>query len=121
MLIAGLMWFFTQPLRHQFLLEQVNARFADLERSFYLEKAVPPGEGPKTRIPLGVWYTLRDSNQRALVFSLIAGGISYPCVALVSEAGGVDEIIPLLRDPELPPGLTAGYIRRIEWDAQEEP
>ncbi|MDR2519075.1 MAG: hypothetical protein LBD13_06650, partial [Spirochaetaceae bacterium] len=62
LLIGGLLWFFTQPLRAELLQEQVNALLGE---RYALDPALPPAALPKTRLPLGTWYALRDSAQRA--------------------------------------------------------
>jgi hypothetical protein len=119
LLMGGLLWFFSQPIRNKLLMEQVNAVLALMERSPRLEETLPRSELPKTRVPLGSWYTLSGSSSRALVFAIMSEGIRFPCVALVSEAGKVDEIIPLAHKRTFPKGITAAYIRRIERDMQE--
>ena len=125
LLIGGLLWFFTQPVRTRLLQENVNALLGE---DYALDAAIPVTSLPKTRFPLGSWYTLRDSERRALVFSLMSNGSCLPCVAVVSPAGTVEEIISLRGERSLRQvsrGVIAAYIRRIENDTQlfeeEEP
>jgi hypothetical protein len=121
LLIGGGLWFFTQSARTGILQERVNQALADAGYSQYLEAAIPREELPKRSIPLGNWYTLRNSKSHALVFSMMADGILFPCVAVVSASGKVDEIIPLNSHSEqilqqLSQGIIQTYIRRIEMD-----
>jgi hypothetical protein len=58
-------------------------------------------------------------GSRAVVFTLIAEGCFFPCVAEINPAGRVEEIIPLGREGEktfraLSPGSVQIYIQRIE-------
>lgn len=123
LLIGGGLWFVTQPARTEILQETVNRVLADAGSSQYLEAPIPRGELPKRNIPLGTWYTLRNSTSRAVVFSLMSDGIFLPCMAVVSASGTVDEIIPLNSHAEqtflqLPQGVVKTYIRRIEMVAR---
>jgi hypothetical protein len=124
LLIGGLFWFLSQPLRTRLLRENVNdlltEKIEKIEKNA-LGPAVPASSLPKMRFPLGTWYTLRDSEKRVLVFPLMSGGSALPCAALVSPAGTVEEIISLRGERALrqvPHGVRAAYIRRIESDAQ---
>jgi hypothetical protein len=129
LLIGGFLWFFTQPIRIRLLQGNVNILLAATGHTQYLEDPVPRSKLPKRRIPLGTWYTVRNSNNRALVFAMMSEGIRFPCVAMVSDEGKVNEIIPLNTRVEqtvkrLPQGIITTYIRRIEMDlqhVQEEP
>ncbi|MDR2535591.1 MAG: hypothetical protein LBD29_06115 [Treponema sp.] len=119
--VSGALWFFTQPIRIRLLQGNVNSILAAMGYTQYLETPVPRIELPKGRVPLGTWYTLKDSKRRALVFAMMSEGIRFPCVAIVSDKGKVDEIIPLNTYvaqtlKRLPKGIIAAYIRRIEGD-----
>jgi hypothetical protein len=124
LLIGGGLWFFTQSVRREMLQEQVNRVLADAGYSQYLEGSLPGTALPTRGIPLGTWYTLSNSGSRALVFSIMADGVLFPCVAVVSPLGKVDEIIPLNSYSEqtlkqLPQGIIKTYIRRIEAEEGE--
>lgn len=121
LLIGSLLWFITQPLRNRLLQENVNTLLAAMGQPYSLEAVVSRAELPETGVPLGTWYHLRNSDNRALVFALMSGGIRIPCIAFVSSAGKVTEIVPLNTREKagLGQGIRGAYIRRIEQYLQE--
>ncbi|MDR1031306.1 MAG: hypothetical protein LBL76_10610 [Treponema sp.] len=118
---GGGVWFYTQPLRSTILLQTVNQVLESIQDSRRLEELIPH---PVSwgRIPWGSWYTLVDSEDRAVVFSVMNQGIFIPCMAVVSASTGKvvdDTILPLTKQPEqtlkqIPRGIITSYIRRIE-------
>ncbi|MDR3115416.1 MAG: hypothetical protein LBU25_07845 [Treponema sp.] len=121
LLLGGGMWFFTQSLRTALLLQTVNQVLETVQDSRRLEGLIP-WHVSWGRFPWGNWYTLADSEDRVLVFSLMSNGIFIPCMAVVSAGTGKvvgDTILPLTSHPEqtlkqIPRGLIKTYIRRIE-------
>jgi hypothetical protein len=123
LLIGGVLWYVAQPIRIGLLQKNVNTLLAGMGRSQRMEHPIPLGEQVKRRVPVGTWYALENAPGRAVVFALMSDGLRLPCVALVSQDGRVDEIIPLTPHVEqtvkrLPQGILRAYIRRIERDVQ---
>ena len=139
-LIAGLCWFFTQPVRNLFLQKAVNRV---LEQSGDTRRLDTPLL-IKTPSPLGSWFSVIElpgrqkagnsspvsgapgsetgpfpEETKAFVFSFIGGGFFFPCVAIVTPEGTVKEFIPLGKYGkrminQLSPGVLRIYTRRIE-------
>jgi hypothetical protein len=95
LLLGGVLWFFTQSVRTGILLTHVNQALVSIGDSRQLDEAVTASGFRKSMFPLGTWYTLKYSENRALVFSIMTDGILLPCVAVVSASGTVDAVIPL--------------------------
>jgi hypothetical protein len=118
-LIGGAVWYVTQPLRNQFLMNSVNQILARREDPRRLSA---PLAGPRTRgisAPLGNWYALENSRKALFVFPLVQNGPMALCGALVSPEGKVEELFPLSGHAghifsDLPQGMKQIYIRRIE-------
>jgi hypothetical protein len=121
LMAGGGVWFFTQSMRSTILLQTVNQVLETVQDSRRLEGRIPHTVS-WGRIPWGTWYTLADSEDRALVFSMLNQGIFIPCMAVVSASTGKvvdDKIFPLTSQPEqtlkqIPQGIIKSYIRRIE-------
>ena len=142
--VAALCWFFTQPLRNNFLLNAVNRaleqsgdsrRLKELS-SATISSGVPvAAETEKSGFPgFGVWYSLAEfpegasrsaetssgaETSSALVFTFIGGGFFFPCIAVLSPEGKVEEFIALNSHGErllsqISPGILKLYTRRIE-------
>jgi len=129
LLIAGLCWVLTQPVRSRFLMRSVNRvleQYGDFRR---LNELSSGGRGSSM---VGSWYTMTKAWQqgisgtenfsegtKAFVFSFIAEGTFFPCAAVVDPTGRVQEFIPLnihgkkMLD-RISPGILKLYIRRIE-------
>jgi hypothetical protein len=118
-ILGGIIWSLTQPVRDRGLMFSVN-RILSLEEdprrlSAPLDFPRPSGSAR----PLGVWYTLVDSGDVFFVFPLMRDGILALCGAQVSPDGKVIEILPLSDHAkqvfgDIPEGLIQTYIRRIE-------
>ncbi|MDR2798067.1 MAG: hypothetical protein LBB80_06965, partial [Treponema sp.] len=121
LLVGGGIWFFTQSLRATLLRQTVNQVLETVQDPRRLEGLIP-GQISWGRLSWGNWYTLADSEDRVLVFSLMSNGIFIPCMAVISSVTGKvvdDKILPLTNHPEqtlkqIPRGLIKTYIRRIE-------
>ncbi|MDR2101421.1 MAG: hypothetical protein LBP43_02505 [Treponema sp.] len=124
LLLGGLLWFFTQPVRLRITGAAVNRILNSREYPRRLGDPIPRGQLNRSLISLGNWYTLENLRDRspagqALVFSLIAEGGQAPCTAIISPEGKVEELIPLNVHGEwmlkrLPRETLGLYIRRIE-------
>ncbi|MDR2397192.1 MAG: hypothetical protein LBD74_00355 [Spirochaetaceae bacterium] len=116
LLIGGGIWFFTQAARAAALQQRVNQVLESIQDPRRLEERSP---GPAA---FGHWYTLSDSEDRAVVFPLMHNGVFIPCLAVVSSRTGTvadAAFVPLTAHPEqtrkgLPAGLVTLYMRRIE-------
>ena len=133
-LIASLAWFFTQPLRSNLLLKSVNKVLEESGDSRRLEEPVPPRSTSTSGF--GEWYTVTrteahgrqgefaargyfSEGTRVLIFTFIGEGAFFPCAAVVSPGGRVEEFIPLNNYGEkvlkqISPGILKIYRQRIE-------
>jgi hypothetical protein len=121
-IVCGLVWTLTRPLQARYLQRAVNKVFISMNDSRRL--AAPLARPWNTLGPLGIWYSMWDSEDRFLVFALMRDGILIPCGARVSPEGKVEEIIPLGRHAarvvdSVPRGVVNIHIRRIEAAAAE--
>jgi len=131
LIIAGLCWTLTQSVRNRFLTRAVNRvleQYGDSRRLAELSSSV--GRGGTSLI--GSWHTMIKARQQgisnnddfldgttAFVFSFIAEGTIFPCVAVVDPMGKVQEFIPLNTHGKkildrISPGTLKLYIKRIE-------
>ena len=125
-LIAGLVWFFTQPVRNRFLSKAVNQVLEQSGDPRRLGAPVTSGAIKAGVSKIGSWYTLTENNVRqagetgrVVIFTFICEGTFFPCAAVVSPGGKVEEIIPLNNHGErmlkrISPEILKLYIRRIE-------
>ena len=125
-LIGGLSWYLTRPLRTNFLMNSIDQALISMGDSRRLEAAVNPENrgtfGPLNFGPLstkGHWFSLRGEEDRLLFFTLISDVTFLPCAAILSPEGKVKEIIPLSSRGEsalnyVSPVIVRLYIRRIE-------
>jgi hypothetical protein len=131
LIIAGLCWTLTQSVRNRFLTRAINRvleQYGDSRRLGELSSSL--GTGGASLI--GSWHTMIRARQQgnstndnfldgttAFVFSFIAEGTIFPCVAVVDPMGRVQEFIPLNTHGKkilsrISPGILKLYIRRIE-------
>ena len=120
-LIAGLLWFFTQPVRSRVLFQAVNYALEQSGDSRRLQSPLSSADIRLNASRNGFWYTITggEAERRAFVFAFIAGGTFFPCAALVSPEGKVEEFIPLGSHAErifarLSPEVFTLYARRVE-------
>jgi hypothetical protein len=120
-LIGGLCWSLSAPLRARLLMKSVNRVLTLSGDPRRLDSPVPLSALKPGSARIGTWYTLsaEEDEGRALIFILIAEGTFFPCAAETDPRGRVVEIIPLSRHGEkmfkrLSPGIIQVYIRRIE-------
>jgi hypothetical protein len=118
-LIGGIIWFMTQPLRTRMLMRSINRVLSIEQDQRRLEAPLPFPRPSGTAAPQGNWYTLVNSEDSFFVFPIMGDGILALCGAQVSQAGKVVEIIPLSDHAKqvvkhIPGGIIQMYIRRIE-------
>ena len=120
LIIAGICWFTTQPLRYRLMVRAVNkvlVQSGDSRR--LIEPSSPERRGA---LLTGSWFTMLDEtpvSKRVLVFSFIGEGTFFPCAAVMTQDGRVGELIPLNSHGEkvlrqISPGILKIYIKRIE-------
>ena len=120
LLIANICWFSTQSLRYRIMLRAVNRVFIQSGDSRRLME--PSSRDRRGSLLTGFWFTLLDetsARKRVLVFSFIGEGTFFPCAAVMTQDGKVDELIPLNSHGEkvlrrISPGILRIYTRRIE-------
>ena len=130
LLFAGACWMLTQPVRNHFLVLAVNRVLEQSGDTRRLEAQYVPGISGSFSI--GTWYTMSLARQagiydsknfsagtKAFVFSFIGEGAFFPCAAVVSADGKVEEFIPLSSHGErvlkrISPGILRLYAMRIE-------
>jgi hypothetical protein len=111
LLIGWLLFFFTQPARNEALRRSINRLL------------IENGDGDRLVVSstsvsaAGVWWTVGDTDERAVMFTVMDGGIPAPYIAFVN---GVDiEVKPLNNYAKtgyrhLSKEFIDIYIRRIE-------
>ena len=123
-LIAGLAWFFTRPVRAGSAIRHINATLSalgetrKLEAPLVFDRSVPRRKAARAA-RLGVWYTLANSEDRGVVFSIMADGILAPFLVFVSPGGEAGQPIPLgahsaLIMDRLPRGTIRASMSRFE-------
>jgi hypothetical protein len=121
-LLAGLAWFFSRPVRTGIIIQNVNTslraarEFRQLEAPL-ADKSVPRLKASKAA-QLGSWYSLSNSDDRAVIFSIMVEGILAPYVIFVSPQGAMGQPIPLGAHStrileRLPKGVLKTYINRL--------
>jgi hypothetical protein len=121
-LVGGLLWVFTKPVRNRLLIQAVNQ---SLQQSGAAGRSIgrlhPRVTASDDTARRGYWYTLADADggKRAYVFTFIAEGTFFPCVAILSADGKVERFLPLCNHGErafarLPPEIIKLYTNRLE-------
>ena len=130
-LVAGLCWFFTQPVRNRFLQNSVNRvleQSGDQRRvgsPLFIKAPAAFGswfsvfELPSRQTAAGSGEGSPEEGTKAFVFSFIGGGFFFPCAAIIAPDGTVKDFIPLGKYGErmmkqVSPGILRIYVRRIE-------
>jgi hypothetical protein len=118
-LVGGLAWFLTQPLRSSLIIHTVNRTLERSGENRRLEAQISPWGKSGAAFQLGSWYTLREGNDRVVVFSIMNDGILAPYAAFISRQGVAESFIPLSAHADrllgrLPLGILQTYVRRIE-------
>jgi len=123
LIIAGICWFTTQPLRNRLMIRAVNRVLVQSGDSRRLVEPLAPER--RGALLTGSWFTMVDEtpvSKRVLVFSFIGEGTFFPCAAVMTQDGRVGELIPLNSHGEkvlrqISPGILKIYTRRIEAEA----
>ena len=126
-IIAGLAWFFTKQPREDFLIKAINKV---LEQSGDHRRLGEPIH--ELSLGMGSWFTVTEATKRrntgseplsdgsrAYIFVFITEGSFFPCAAVVSPGGKVEEFIPLNSQgkrliKQVSPGILQIYTSRIE-------
>jgi hypothetical protein len=119
MLICALAWGLTQQVRNMGLLNSVNKVLAQRGEVTRLEKPLSSWGMPGLAAQAGTWFTIANSPERAVVFTVAFEGVFSPFLVLVSQDGKTGPLIPLSLHGEamfqrFPPGKFRIYVRRIE-------
>ena len=93
-ILAGLCWYFAQPLQNRFLINTVNQVIEQSGDHRRVSESIPRGNSRTSG--LGRWYNFSDET-RVLIFTFIGEGTFFPCAAVVTKDGIVNEFIPLGR------------------------
>ena len=127
-ILAAFFWVLTQPARNRFLAISVNRV---LEQSGDFRRLGEPSV-PAGNFWMGAWFTMTEARQagnmdrgqflegtKVFIFSFIGEGTFFPCAAVKTPDGKVQEFIPLNRHGErrmqrIPPGILKIYANRIE-------
>jgi hypothetical protein len=120
-LLGALLWLLTQTARDRMLQNAVNRALEQQAAEFRLEARIPFNTLSPGQKRLGTWFSLFNSEKRGLVFTVMNGGILFPCVAVLSPGGFVEKAVflnPRLLPETVPEGLLNQYILRIERNAQ---
>jgi len=123
LILAGIFWFFTQPLRTHILARAVNRVLEQSEDFRRLEGQST--NGGSSFFGMNTWFTMTGHNahvadgMKAVVFTFIGEGTFFPCLAVLSPEGKVIEFVPLNNHGKrvisrISPGILQTYARRIE-------
>jgi hypothetical protein len=99
-LIAGLAWFVTRQVRAENAIRHINATLSamgetrELAAPLDFDKSMSRRKAAKAA-RLGVWYALANSEDRGVVFTIMADGILSPFLVFVSPQGEAGQPIPL--------------------------
>jgi hypothetical protein len=123
-LIAGLAWFLTRPVRSGSAVRHINASLSvmgedrELEAPLVFDRSTPRRKAARAA-QLGTWYTISNSEDRGIVFSIMAEGALAPFLVFISPQGEAEQPIPLgahsvqIMD-RLSPGTLQTYVKRLE-------
>lgn len=131
LLLAGLLWALTLPVKNRIMVRAVNNVFLERGDS---RRVGESSSAAASHFGMGVWFPLIDSSGgrspsdenafsangvRVFVFSFYADGSFFPCAAIMTQEGKVGEFIPLNSHGErviqrVSPGIQHIYAKRIE-------
>ena len=124
LLVASLSWFLTQPVRQEILGRAVNRVLEQTGETRRLGNALPAAGFSGSR--MGTYFSLTgggamasSAGTAAFVFTFIGEGSFFPCIAILSPGGMVEEFIALNSHgarilSEVPPAVLAIYKQRLE-------
>jgi hypothetical protein len=127
LLLGSLCWFLTRSPRADFLMRSVNRSLREGGYSVAVGRPLTQRELEPEAARMGQWFFQageEEQYRRVLVFTMIDGGVFFPCAALVN-GGTVEEIVPLSRYAgkfltRVSPGVINLYKRRIEGSRKGE-
>ncbi|QQO07951.1 hypothetical protein [Breznakiella homolactica] len=119
LLVIGLLWLFTQPVRERRFIRTVNRVLMQNEDPRRLTAAISAWGLPGRAGQLGSRFETDTPGKIAVVFSMVNDGIPLSCLTFVSENGTVESLIPLSNHASavmdrIPEITRQTYIRRIE-------
>jgi hypothetical protein len=118
-LVGVLLWAFTQPVRNRALLNSANRVLAAKGEKTRLETPLSSWGMPGRAAQSGTWFTTVNSEEWAVILTVVSDGVFSPFLALVSQDGKAGPLIPLSVHGEavfqrIPWGQLRIYVRRIE-------
>ena len=121
-LLAVLCWYFTQPLRNRFLVISINQVLEQSGDNRRVSEPIPM-KNPRT-FGLGRWYNF-SGDTRLFLFTFIGEGTFFPCAAVMTPDGRVEEFIPMNLHGErilnrISPEIKNIYAQRINSQRIEE-
>jgi hypothetical protein len=123
-LIAGFAWFLSRPARARSAVRHINATLSymgetrEVEAPLVFDRSLPRRKAAKAA-QAGTWYALSNSDDRAVVFSIMADGVLAPFLVFISPQGEAGQPLPLgahsvqIMD-RLSRGTLQTYIKRLE-------
>jgi hypothetical protein len=119
MLIGALLWGLTQPVRNRALLNSTNRVLYTKGEETRLEAPVSPWGMPGRASQSGTWFTIVNSRDWGVIFTVVSDGVFTPFLVRMSQDGKAGPLIPLSVHAEavfqrIPAGQIRIYVRRIE-------
>jgi hypothetical protein len=123
LIVANACWVTTLPTRDYFLIKAVNRVFERSGDPRRLKEASSGSTGGASgSFLMGSWYAMTEAQGKGkgvFIFVFIGEGTFFPCAAVMTEEGKVEEFIPLNKQGErmmklISPGILKIYARRIE-------
>ena len=116
--VGFLLSFFTMSCRTRILTDNVNNTLASIGGS-----RIELYKGYNVSLMDGTWFSVKNSADKAFVFTMLHNGIGAACVALVDAGGNVSSILPLSDNArqiteKIPLPVYRFYADRIENDAK---
>ncbi|MDR2659133.1 MAG: hypothetical protein LBC27_03990 [Spirochaetaceae bacterium] len=120
-IIASLIWGLSANLRGEITIRTVNKFLAGIGETRNIEQAISTWDIPGRVTQIGTWYRMA-SEEDAVIFPLITGGIFSPCLAIINDEGRLSTLVPLTVNGDrimsrMNPGYLRIWIERIEENA----
>jgi hypothetical protein len=117
-LSGTLLWGLTSNLREAITIQAVNRQLAEIGEERRVVSAIDSFALSGRATQTGIWCRL-NSNEKAVIFPLIANGIFSPCLGIINSEGNLANIIPLSANAKtaierINPGFWQLWMRRIE-------
>jgi len=119
LILAGLFWVLTQPLRTRTLVRAVNRVLEQSEDFRRLNEYSTNGGAGFFGMNAQFIVSGDAAGMKAVVFPFLGEGTFFPCLAMLNADGRVVEFIPLNNHGKrvmsrMSPGILQIYVRRIE-------